>query len=510
MMAAENLNGMSGMALLSALGSGENVLKASNVNKDLAQTYMATKSLPTKKRRKPDLQDQENSGKLAQVKADPDSTRINKVLKREAKPVPASVIVATGPVGEGNVRKRRPGRRWTQGEDQALRLLVTKNGNRHWKRIAKEFAEMSGSERSDVQCLHRWNKCLKPGLLKGPWTQEEDDTIRRMIEENGGHQSIRWSVIAKMLPGRLGKQVRERWINHLDPTIIKSEWTAEEDENLYQLQKRFGNRWKWIAELIPGRSENGVKNRWHSIKPALLARKELEANGKGASPTASKDATQNASQATRTAAAAAIAAAVAATKKKSRKKKSTKSGAASPSGSIADLLSVGQSLAPGNKTNALFQPGPSDLSAVAEKAKELLRMSESYREMAKVILGSQNAGSKTSNPSSPHFNEHLQREIESQMSKQFALPPSMLNALVDGNKKDDSSSSSAPSPLASDPVLFANYFNCFASTMQLANKDKASTPDSASSEKPVSPHQMLAEVAAAAAPSKEDEKHTKP
>ncbi|CAN0488195.1 unnamed protein product, partial [Laminaria digitata] len=39
-----------------------------------------------------------------------------------------------------------------------------------------------------------------------------------------------------MLPGRLGKQCRERWFNHLDPTVKKSEWTPREDEVLFNAQ----------------------------------------------------------------------------------------------------------------------------------------------------------------------------------------------------------------------------------------------------------------------------------
>ncbi|CAN0519771.1 unnamed protein product, partial [Scytosiphon promiscuus] len=49
-------------------------------------------------------------------------------------------------------------------------------------------------------------------------------------------QRIRWSVVAQLLPGRLGKQCRERWFNHLDPTVKKSEWTSREDEVLFNAQ----------------------------------------------------------------------------------------------------------------------------------------------------------------------------------------------------------------------------------------------------------------------------------
>ena len=84
-------------------------------------------------------------------------------------------------------------------------------GPQNWKLIAAKFL---GGARSDVQCLHRWQKVLKPGLRKGKWTQEEDDTIRRCIQAG----MTQWKTIADAVPGRIGKQCRERWYNHLDPT----------------------------------------------------------------------------------------------------------------------------------------------------------------------------------------------------------------------------------------------------------------------------------------------------
>ena len=77
-----------------------------------------------------------------------------------------------------------------------------------------------------MQCLHRWQKVLNPNLVKGPWTKEEDEIVIKLVDKNGPRN---WSKIAEYLPGRIGKQCRERWHNHLNPDIKKDRWTEDED-----------------------------------------------------------------------------------------------------------------------------------------------------------------------------------------------------------------------------------------------------------------------------------------
>lgn len=97
---------------------------------------------------------------------------------------------------------------------------------------------------------------------KNIWEENEDIKLLELIKIYGPSH---WSIIAEKLPGRQGKQCRERWRNHLCPDINKQEWIETEEWRLYLLHQLLGNSWATLSKLLDNRTDNCIKNHWNSI-----------------------------------------------------------------------------------------------------------------------------------------------------------------------------------------------------------------------------------------------------
>ncbi|KAL5731494.1 hypothetical protein ACHQM5_004217 [Ranunculus cassubicifolius] len=108
--------------------------------------------------------------------------------------------------------------------------------------------------------------CEKPALKKGVWSPEEDAILTSFINENG-HGN--WRALPQRAGlNRCGKSCRLRWLNYLRPGLKRGNFTRDEEETIIRLHNSIGNKWSQIAAKLPGRTDNEIKNVWNKYLKA--------------------------------------------------------------------------------------------------------------------------------------------------------------------------------------------------------------------------------------------------
>lgn len=161
------------------------------------------------------------------------------------------------------IAKSTGAHQWSEQED-----FLLKEGIKLFGEENAQFVSNCIENVTPQQCISRWHKHLNVSVKRGKWTQVEDQAL---IQAVGLYGKQSWYKIRQLVPGRTDIQCRERYCNVLDPELSKEPWSNSEDEELRRAVREYGaGKWSFISKNLPGRTDSQCKRRWNRLQQIVF------------------------------------------------------------------------------------------------------------------------------------------------------------------------------------------------------------------------------------------------
>ncbi|CAD5229306.1 unnamed protein product [Bursaphelenchus okinawaensis] len=147
---------------------------------------------------------------------------------------------------------------WSEEEIDTL-TEITKVPWVNWDVVSEKLK----AERSPFQCFEKYVELQKKNQEKKPWTSDEDDKLVRLVETFKFGNDVNWGRVAAQIPNRNSRQCMLRYTQSLDQSLKRGRWSEAEDLLLTTAVNKYGPQdWYRIANQVPARSALQCRARW--------------------------------------------------------------------------------------------------------------------------------------------------------------------------------------------------------------------------------------------------------